>query len=205
MDAEIIPLRAVQDEGDSYRIQGKEMQHVLANRARNTILFLFTLFFFSTSGFAASDPWAPAGSEKPPSEAFLLGKNAARSETKFYGSFATGVAFGIALPFVTGGCVALAYQSTGRNPVCGVIGGFASTSLWTWSGIRLAGRKSVEIPEQYHEGLDEQMRREFDSGYNETARDKRTTLYTLGLVSGIMIPVGMLLYFISQFEGFGGV
>lgn len=131
---------------------------------------------------------------------YNLDRNSFYPERQFTGSFATGLVFGATLPFGAGGSAALVSQSAGDSKPLGVIAGVSTAILWIWGGSRLTRRHDITVQEQYHTGLNERERKEFDLGYIEKAKKKRSAQYGIGVAVGICIPIVTVLYLASQFD-----
>ncbi len=133
----------------------------------------------------------------------MSGREAARSETEFPGSFATGVAFGVAMPFVGGGSAAAMYKVTNGTTICGIAAGISTSVLWTWGGKKLIRRSVITVPDKYRTGFGESEWKVFSSGYTGLASDKRNSRYNFGVVLGVLISVGGVAYVLSQMGPFG--
>jgi hypothetical protein len=159
---------------------------------RNLTLFYLCFLLLIRTVYSQSE--LPTASLKPipHSRAYLSGRDAGSSRI-FFGTFATGLAFGASLPFAAGGSGAWAYQSTGDSNFMGVTVGLSTGAIWVWSGSRLTRLPSIRVPARRHTGLNEQERTDFDAGYLSTARERRSAQYNFGVTIGVLIPMILFL------------
>lgn len=138
---------------------------------------------------------------------YRLGKEAALEDIHPTGSFLTGLAFGLTMPFASGGAAALIHKSTGeKGDVCGIFTGLGTAVIWATCGSRLNWKRGITVPERHIEGMSPVERQDFETAYTETILEKRKTGYTFGFICGVLVPVAGVLYILSQIDGpIGGV
>jgi hypothetical protein len=165
--------------------------------------FLFIIVCIAVSGGSGIAESDVPSDTAPRNGAYLSGREAARSETEFLGSFATGVAFGAAMPFVGGGSAAAMYKVTNGTTICGIAAGISTSVLWTWGGKKLIRRSVITVPDKYRTGFGKSDWNDFSKGYIELAREKQSSRYNFGAVLGVLISVGIAVNILSHMGPFG--
>lgn len=161
--------------------------------------------------FVAAPVFSPAEqaqySVSSDSTFYRIGKEAALEDIHPEGSFLTGFAFGLSMPFASGGAAALIHKSTGeKGDVCGIFTGISTAVLWSTFGSRLNQKRGITVPERHIEGMSPVERQDFETAYTETILEKRKTGYIFGFICGVLVPVAGVLYILSQIDGpIGGV
>jgi hypothetical protein len=185
---------------------GKGPMRDALGRTRGWALFIFWLALVLKGCMvtAESEKAGISQSDTTRGALYKLGGQAARTDKRFFAdSFATGIAVGMAMPFVSGGSAAFLYQSTGDHKSVGIAAGITAATLWTWGGHTFISRRAVTVPERHHSALDAREQKEFDAGYTDIAGKKRNSQFTVGTIIGFWIPVGVSWYILSQIDWSG--
>jgi len=136
----------------------------------------------------------------PPADAYQSGRNAARSETRYPGTFLSGVVVGAGLPFVFAGSAAGVYKAADRSQIYGIASGIAVSALWVKGGEMLLKSRDIDVPERYRSMIDNDEWDDFTRGYRDLAREKRNSRYNFGVVLGCIVPVWVVFYALAKID-----